>query len=139
MALTVGTNSWVTVIEADNYLSDKFGADGWSALSNNVKEQCLVTAFWWLYTYPGLNVPKTSTNEKIKTAQIELAWWVYNNYPEFEKRGVLIASGVEDFTLSKWKEKLGKQDLPYFILNLIFELLTDTGGFFPTFNRDLEN
>ena len=139
MGLVLNDNSWVTIPEADDYLKDKFGADAWSALSNTIKEQCLITAFWWIYAYPGVNIPKTSTDEKVKNAQIELAWWIYNYYTEFEKRGALIASGVEDFTLSKWKEKLGEQDLPYFIKNMLDDALENLGGYFPTFDRDLEN
>lgn len=136
--MTVGVNSWVTIPEANLYLSEKFGAEEWSALSDNTKTKCLVTAFWWIYTYPGVNIPKSSTNERVKVAQIELAWWIYQYYEEFDKREALISSGVTRFTLSKWSENLGKADLPEFIKDLL-PVLEDLGGVFPTFNRDLEN
>ena len=136
--MTVGVNSWVTIAEANFYLETEFGASEWTPLSNDIKEQCLVTAFWWIYTYPGVNIPKTSTNERVKVAQIKLAWWIYQNYDEFKKREALISSGVTRFTLSKWSENLGKVDLPEFIKDLL-PILEDLGGVFPTFNRDLEN
>jgi hypothetical protein len=139
MGLTVGTNSWVTVTEADNYLADTFGADGWAPLGNTLKEQLLISAFRWIFNYPGATIPKTSTNEKVKSAQIELAWWIKNYWAEYEKRQSLIAGGVTDFELSKWMEKLGTQDLPQNILNILIGVLTDLGGVFPTFERTLEN
>ena len=141
MAATVivGTNSWVTITEADDYLEEKFGADAWAGLSNNLKAQCLITAFWWIYNYPFFNIPKSSTDENVKNAQIELAWWIYLYYKGFEKRGALIAGGVTDFTLSKWKEKLDEQEMPQIILNILDDELVNKGGYFPTVSRELEN
>ncbi|QGH74599.1 head-tail adaptor Ad1 [Bacteriophage DSS3_VP1] len=44
MALTVGTNSYVTVAEADAYFGDRLNADSWTSASVAIKEQALVTA-----------------------------------------------------------------------------------------------
>jgi hypothetical protein len=139
LSLTVGTNSWVTLSEANTYLADKFNADAWSSLSDSTKEKTLISAFWWIFNYPGVSIPKTSTAEKVKNAQIELAWWMYNYGLEYEKREALIAGGVTEFRLSKWMEKLSEQDLPKRILNILDDELVNLGGYFPTFDRDLEN
>jgi len=141
MAATVivGTNSWVTTTEADDYLEEKFGADAWAGLSATIKAQCIITAFWWIFNYPFVNIPKSSTNESVKNAQIELAWWIYNYYKSYEKRGALIASGVKEFDLSKWSEKLHEQDLPQVVLNLLDGELIGKGGYFPTVSRELDS
>lgn len=44
MALTVGTNSYVTVAEADAYFGDRLNADSWTSASAAIKSQALVTA-----------------------------------------------------------------------------------------------
>lgn len=48
MALTKGTNSYVTEAEADDYMEDRVGATDWNAVSQtdrNLKERALVTAW----------------------------------------------------------------------------------------------
>jgi len=44
MALTKGVNSYVTLGEADSYLEDRADAAAWITASEELKEQCLVTA-----------------------------------------------------------------------------------------------
>jgi hypothetical protein len=139
MAVIKFTNSWVTVNEADDYLNNMFGADAWSSLTLVVKEKCLITAFRWIYNYPDVEIAKTSTDEKVKNAQIELAWWIYNHYEEYKKRQSLIAGGVKSFSLSRWSETLDKQDLPQSIKNILSDVLVNTGGVFPKFTREIEN
>ena len=137
MGLVLHTNSWVTVAEADTYLADKYGASAWSPLPNTTKEQLLITAFRWIFYYSGVSIPASSTDSAVKAAQIELAWWIYNYWSEYEKRQALIAGGVKEFTLSKWREKLSKQDIPQNILNML--PLVNTGGYFQTMTRELDN
>jgi hypothetical protein len=138
-SITVGTNSWVTIAEADTYLEGKFGADAWNSLSDTIKTQCLISAFRWIFNYPFFNIPASSTSEKVKSAQIELAWWIYQYYTSYEERGALISGGVEEFTLSKWKETLGEQDMPKVVLDFLDDELEGKGGYFPTVSRDLTN
>lgn len=137
MGLAVGINSWVTVAEADAYLADKFGASAWASLTTQIKEQLLITSFRWIYSNPNFNIPKTSTDELVKNGQIELAWWVYNYIDEYEKRGALIDSGVTEFLLPEWEEKLSKQQFPKFIEDILSDSLTGTGGYFFEVQRDL--
>lgn len=42
--LTVGTNSYVTLAEADAYFLDRVDAAAWTAADNTLKEQALITA-----------------------------------------------------------------------------------------------
>jgi len=44
MALSKGTNSYVTVNEADAYFTDRIDADDWTAASPTKKAQALITA-----------------------------------------------------------------------------------------------
>lgn len=133
--LTIGTNSFVTLTEANDYLSEKFGADNWFTLSLANREKLLVTAFRWLVS---IGVSKTSTAEMVKWAQIELAWWIYQYIDEMENREALYAGGVRSFTLSKWSERLEKSELPERIKNMIVDDI-GYGGYFPDYNRELEN
>ena len=139
MGLVVGTNSWVTVAEADSYLADKFGASAWSGLANSIKEQSLITAFWWIYNNPNYNIAKSSTAEKVKNAQIELAWWIYNYYEEYRKREALISSGVKKFRIGEFSEDLNNQSLPKIVTDMLEDELTNLGGSFPTVSRDFSN
>lgn len=136
--LQVGVNSWVTLTEADDYLEATFGAATWATLSEVTRLQCLISAFRWIYNYPDVNIPKTSTDEKVKAAQIELAWWIYNYWTEYRDRQSLIAGGVTKFRLSKWSEDLNGQDLPQNIKDILSDLLENTGGVFPTFTREIQ-
>jgi hypothetical protein len=134
LTLVVGTNSFVTLTEANDYLEGKLGADSWASLSDTIKKQALITAFRWLVR---LGVPTSSTSDNVKSAQIELAWFYYQNYEAYEEREALYAGGVRDFTLSKWKESLEKADVPEYIKDLVGDLI-GVGGYFPDFERDLE-
>jgi hypothetical protein len=135
MALIVGTNSFVTLTEANDYMNDRFGGSGWFTLTNASKEELLTTAFRWLV---GEGVAKSNTTELVKWGQIELAWWIYRYFEEFEDREALIAGGVTKFKLSKWEEDLEKTGLPKKVKDLVADALS-LGGYFPDYDRELEN
>lgn len=137
MALTVGTNSWVTLIEANDYLSEKFNASAWTSLTNAEKEQCLITAYRWVQRLTAYNIPASSTLSHVKYAQIELAWYVYSYYDSHIKRDALYDQGVRDFKISKWEETLVESRLPRIVSDLLEDELTAIGGYFPVVNRDL--
>ena len=134
LILTIGSNTFVTLTEANNYLEGKIGADNWATLTDTQKKQCLISAYRWLVR---LGVPSTSTSTIIKNTQIELAWWLYNNYEEYEDRESLYASGVRSFRLGEWSESLSEVDMPKFVKDAIGDII-GIGGYFPEFNRDLE-
>lgn len=138
MGLTVGTNSWVTVAEADSYLSEKFGiGTTWTSLTPSEKEQALITAYRWIQSLSIYTISPSSTEEKVKHAQIELALYVVKYYDEHNKRTALYAQGVRNFSISKWKENLDKSKLPFEVEDLLDDYLTGLGGQFPEFEREL--
>lgn len=133
--LTVGSNSFVTLSYANSYMDKRFGGASWFALTIAERETLLITAFRWLVSE---GVPKTATAEKTKWAQVELAWFCYKYLDEYEDREALKACGVDRFQLSKWEEHLSTQKLPQKVQNLIAEEMS-LGGFFPDWERELEN
>jgi len=106
MAVTPGTNSWVTIAESDAYLVQKIGAGAWAGLADADKEPYLVTAFRALYYNKNYTIPITSTADAVKAAQIETAWFYYLYYTAVDKRAMLYSSGVREFQISKFMEKL---------------------------------
>jgi hypothetical protein len=131
--IVVGTNSWVTIAEADAYLENKANAENWFLLPANPassgeasKESFLVEAYYRILYNPEFNgLTASLTNQDVKNAQIEFAFWLLNNYDDYLEREAKIASGIESFTFSKWKEKLGDQiQTPWLVTAII-----DKAGF----------
>lgn len=138
MALTVGTNSWVTLAEANSYLSEKFGiGTTWSGLADSEKEAALITAYRWIMALSNYSIAPASTATKVKHAQIELALYIVRHYEEHRKREALYSQGVRNFHISKWSESLDKAKLPFEVENLLDDYLIGAGGRFPLFEREL--
>ena len=89
--ITVGTDTYVTVAEADAYFLARFGYDKWAPLDNAVKEQALVSATQQLdtlCTWHGDKVdddqllahPRTFYTDPVpvavKDAQCEIAYFI---------------------------------------------------------------
>ncbi|MGD9163008.1 MAG: hypothetical protein PVG39_31675 [Desulfobacteraceae bacterium] len=122
MAISVGVNSWATIAEAQDLLEFQAGAGNWFALDETPsspgspsQESFLRMAYTWLINCGGYTIPASSTNAKVKTAQILFALFLLNNQKDFERRQNLIASGVKEFSYSKWSETLGEITAPYYI------------------------
>lgn len=112
MAIIIGTNSWATVAEADAYLTNKVGTSSWFALAETPtspgdpsKESYLIMSYEYLLSNCGYSIPADSTDENVKKAQIEFAYYLLNNQEAFDERSEIIASGVKEFKASKWSEK----------------------------------
>lgn len=134
MGLVVGTNSWVTIAEADSYIANKINSDSWTAID---KAKYLISAFYAIYTSPDLNIPKDSTNEKVKIAQMELAYWFLDNYTAWTKRQALQNMGVTEFRADGISEVYNnKGSLPFYILDMLKDF--KTGSTIATFERDVE-
>jgi len=137
MGLIINTNSWVSVIEANNYLADKWNVGTlWTALNDTQKEQALVTAFHWIQSIKKYNISPLSTANKIKYAQIELAYYIIQYYTQHKKRDALYAQGVRNFSISKWSETIDKSTLPPEVDGLLIDFITRVGGVFPIITRD---
>lgn len=137
MSLSVGTNSWVTVAEADAYFSDRWLASAWAGLANTQKEQLLITAYRWIQAQSFFSIPASSTSVKVKNAQFELAWYIYKFFGETEKRRALYTQGVREFKLSKWEETLEEGGFPDFIMDMLGDEIVNLGHRFPTISREL--
>jgi hypothetical protein len=123
MGLILHDNSWVTIAEADTYLSDKFGASAW--LLSTDKAALLITSFREIYFNPDFSIPKTSTNEAVKSAQIELAFWLLNYDVDRDKREALQIMGVTSAKADDTQENYNcKFILPPFVTNLLSGFLT---------------
>lgn len=127
MAIIIGTNSWVTIAEADTYLTQKINVEDWFTLSDDgvsggtTKENLLVTAYRWLLDAPGVSLSATTSDDNVKNAQIESAIWLQAYEQEIKDRSSAIYSGVSSFKLSKRSENLDIKNvqIPAFILGMI--------------------
>ncbi len=126
MSLVVGTNSWVSVAEADTYFTDRVNASGWFSLDDapatpgaDSKEVFLISAFYWLFDDPGFNLPLVSTDPIIQRAQEEAAFFLMNYSKNYSDREAKIASGVSKFNNSKWGEDLTEIKKPQVVLNIL--------------------
>jgi len=124
MALSVGQNSWATVVEADAYLADRINAEAWFLLSETngdgevAKDSLLISAYYWLLNAPQLNLSPNLTNANVKNAQIEAAFFLLEHYNALNERRAAMSTGVEDFKLSQKREKLNiaKLQIPNHII-----------------------
>jgi len=134
MPVTVGTNSWVTVAEADTYLATRYGASAWAGLSPADKTALLLTACSWLRLQAGFSIPITSTDTVVKAAQCEASWFWYLHGEEWDKRAALYASGVRSFTVMSWSESLSAPSLPEWLKSMIITY-ADGAVYKPTAHR----
>jgi len=102
--ITVGSNSWITNAEADAYLDCKFGAGAWAAATEENQNKAIITAFWRIYASKDYSIAKSETDEKVKNAQAETAYFILADGAEMSKRKALQDAGVKNFTISKFSE-----------------------------------
>lgn len=96
--LIVGTNSWITVAEADAYMDLRLGSwEFWTDTTN--KEAALITAYKRLVTYFE-NLPSTA-NEAMKDAQCEMALFLCMEGGDVNRRAGLQAQGVVQAGIAK--------------------------------------
>ena len=128
MAIVVGSNSWVTIAEADTYLTDRIDCEDWFTLADSAgagalsKTNLLVSAFYLLIKHPSLELSSSLTDDNVKNAQIEFSKYLHKHYEETDSRAAMIASGVRSFRLSKWWEQLsdkGGFQVPNYILGML--------------------
>ena len=95
MAITIGTDSWVTLAEADTYFSERIGASAyWTATLTEVdKEAALKTSYRQInslsYSFP------TIISDSMKFAQCEQALMLAAFADEMFRRASLQAQGVQ--------------------------------------------
>ncbi len=124
MAIQVGTNSYVTIVEADTYLTDRLEAEEWFNLVDTgtpgqaSKTTYLISAYNWLQSAPALSLPSSSNDDNLKQAQIEAAFYLLEHYTALNARRAIQAQGVESARLSKkWETYVDptKSEIPAYI------------------------
>lgn len=135
MAFAINVNSWISVSDANTYFEDIWDGSFWPSLLLIEKERSLVTACKWILS-SGYSIAMTSTAQKVKDAQCELAITVYNSYDEFKKRDILFASGVRKFNFNGWAEDLARGELPLKIQVLLESFASGSGAKFFEITRD---
>jgi len=116
MALLVGTNSWVTISEANDYLQHNIDAEEWfdlvaeGAKGAQSRENLLVTAYNEIQASPIISIDANSTDVNVKHAQVEMALFLLNNYDTIKSGRAAIASGLSAFTYSERSESYNVRD-----------------------------
>ena len=128
MAITVGTNSWITLADADIYFSSHIGSAPWDALSDSEKEKYLITAYRWIYYDSAFNVPASSSEGAVKYGQCEAALYLISYYSDNSKREALIAGGVKRFQYGKREEDLTEVKKPQIVINMFSSVAMYNGG-----------
>jgi len=137
--IAVGTNSWVTVAEADTYMNTRYGAwEVWEDGTN--KPAALVTAYNQIVSSGFFsNLPSTVV-QKMKDAQCEHALFLVMEGGDLLRRGGLQAQGVMEAGLIKEKydtRARGKLAFPPVVLALLKDYSeNDDGMFINDLNRD---
>ena len=103
-SITVGTNSWVTIAESDTYMEERWQGSTWASISDDNKTQLLITAYRWINADDRFEIAASSTDDNVKYAQIETAFYIYNRYVQIEDRMALQSQGVQSFRLSEFSE-----------------------------------
>ncbi len=127
MAFVVGVDSWVTVAEADTYLTYRMGSDEWFDLIAEAvpgavsKETVLGSACKELINCPSITLSISTTNDAVKNAQIEMALFLVEHYDEFNDRRAAIATGLDSFYLGRRREDLRTffVGVPEYILSML--------------------
>lgn len=139
MAIIVGTNSWVTIAEANAYLADKWGASAWTGLdADTQKTPLLISAYRWIRRMTGYATPETTTDQNLKDAQCEAAWYLYKNNDGAEKRDALRAQGVKDFRVMSFSETLSAATVPEAVADLLKDYESTYGHAKFTVTRELK-
>jgi hypothetical protein len=100
MRLVVGTNSWLTVDEADEYMETRYGSwEVWTDDTN--KEAALITAYKRIVNSGAfINLP-SEINDVLKDAQCEMALYIIIEGMDITRRAALQAQGVIQSGITK--------------------------------------
>jgi len=136
----VGVNSWTSIAQADDYFAAKYGAaTTWAALSSTEKTQLLLSAARWILQQNIFDLPWSATEEVVRQAQCEAAWFIYSYFGEYEKRRALAAGGVSSFKVMDFSENLGEVTFPAFLESMLADYSTVASSHFPRVQRDLQD
>ena len=92
-AIVVGTNSWISIVNADIYMGSRFRSDDWELLSAKDKTKLLVSAYYQLSTCGLFEFPSDITINMLN-AQCEMALFILKHQEDADARKGLQAQGV---------------------------------------------
>src|SRR5512138_1808502 len=97
LVLTVGSNTWATMAQADEYFLGRLNADAWN---DNVDKRgpALVSAYRQLSALPEYSFPSTPSTGMI-WAQCEQALFLLAFGDDMDRRDALREAGVSNFSL----------------------------------------
>ena len=130
--LSVGTNSWISVEEADDYMDSRYGSwEFWNDETN--KEAALVTSYKTIVDSGFFdNLPAVAT-QGMKDAQCELALFLVAEGGDILRRKGLQAQGVVGAGVAKETydpDARGKLSFPPEVLALLKEYTTSMDNVF---------
>ena len=141
LAVTVGTNSWCTLAEADEYNLYIYGRTTWETLSKDDRIRLLVTSYRWIKNDARFSIAASSTSQSVKDAQVELAWYVYTYGDSHNDNDAVQAQNVIDFKVSQFEQEYrenGTIKFPKIVEDLLSDSLLNAGGYFGTVSRTLD-
>lgn len=128
MAIEVGTNSWISLADANTYFSSHIGSGPWDALSNTDKEKYLITSYRWIYYDSAFTVPASSSEAAVKYGQCEAALYLITYYTDMQKHEAMIAGGVKSFQYGKRSEELMQIQKPQTVINMFAKVAMYNSG-----------
>lgn len=94
-SISVGTNSWITGQEAENYFATRFGVGtNWSALTDANKVAALITACQRIKSCADFSIDADEDDQNVKDAQCEMALFLIIHAADMDARMGLQAQGV---------------------------------------------
>lgn len=128
MSIAVGTNSWITLADADIYFSGHIGSNPWDVLSESDKEKYLISAYRWIYYDSAFNVPAASTESAVKYGQCEAALFLISYYTDYSKHEAMQAVGIKSFSYGKRSEDLMEVKKPQNVINMFSSVAMYNSG-----------
>jgi hypothetical protein len=93
--LVVGTNSWASWQEAEDYFATRFGVGtNWSALTDANKIAALISAYRQLINCSDFTIAADDVTDVVKNAQCEMALFLIIHQTDMDARKGLQAQGV---------------------------------------------
>ena len=128
MSITVGTDSWISLADAETFFASHIGATPWDALLDNDKEKYLKTAYRWIYYDSAFSAPAASSETAVKYGQCEAALFLINYYSEYDKHEAMTAMGIKSFQYSKRSEDLTEVKKPASVIKYFSSVAFYSGG-----------
>jgi len=134
MNLTVGTNSWISVADADTYFKTRLFANRlWNdQLTQPDKEAALITAFNQIFGCGQFDLSLDDESSTIRQAQCEMALFLLQHLADSDSRMGLQAQGVTQAGIVQETydtNKAGVMPIPANVMALLKDSRTGDVGF----------